>query len=445
MEAQRPLDRVLRIRPRENAAVKETVMKSLSRLSLVPLVLILFVTTLNAQNTAQAQPQARPPAAQQGITTIYVQSSTVYLKRELMAAVLQSRPEFAASGMAMAPSLESADLVLDVTRPFLTFDWTWKLTTRGEEVASGVVQGWDAQEIAPKIASEVARQLPSNKPTQPLASANPSQKSVYVHSDTVYLKDEVLHRALTSSPAWRGAGLMLAGDRTSAVMMIDVVRPFLTYDWNWTVRDAKTSALIASGKVVADDGGQAAPQLAQQILPAMLAKIAPAAQTQSQVSATAPAPNSWKVEAFSGNGPQQEFTVTVNPSVVTFSGPSGVFNIPTASIVNVRYSTMMHDPSEGMYNAWKEGAREVGEYSEYAPVEGAVAGATLLAASPIYLGTGLISSLNRSNEGYVHLAWEENGNVRTATMYAGGRKEADQLFAALLLAKQQAQALASAN
>lgn len=441
-------------------------MRPLSRLTLASILLLALLGAAAAQNVPPP-PMAAQNAVQPGGQTIYVQSSTVYLKRELMAAMLQARPEFAASGLAMAPDAASADLVLDVTRPFLTFDWVYRLSLRGMEISSGVVKGWDAQEVAPQIAAEVARQLPTATralspavPRSQFAAASPPSpppgvamtaaqaaegKSVYVHSDTVYLKDEQLHAALAAMPAWQSAGLRLAADRASADLMVDVKRPFLTFDWNWTVRDTRSSALLASGKVTAADGPTAAMPLAQHIVdaiavpaPAYAAASPFAAQLAPALAATVSG-RSWNVRRMAPSG-LSDTTLTVTPTLVTISGASGVFHVPAASILDVRYSTSLYDPSVEVYRSWDKAAEGVNQIGEYSPDGGLAAGAVLLGISPLYLGSGLLAGLDRANLGYVHLAWEENGSLRRMSFQAADRQQADELFSALLLAQQQSRA-----
>jgi len=68
---------------------------------------------------------------------LFVRSGTVYMTNEQMQDALCRQPEFVAWGLELVYDSSTADLVLRVTRLFLTFGWVYKLIdARNETVAA---------------------------------------------------------------------------------------------------------------------------------------------------------------------------------------------------------------------------------------------------------------------------------------------------------------------
>lgn len=99
--------------------------------------------------------------------SLVVRSSTVYLESKHLAAALRQRPEFAAWGVAIAstenadPSNVPADLYLEVSRPFLSFDWRFRLLVANTEtvVGSGRVVAWDGPRAAVLITAQIVERF----------------------------------------------------------------------------------------------------------------------------------------------------------------------------------------------------------------------------------------------------------------------------------------------
>ncbi len=100
---------------------------------------------------------------------IFVESHTIYLKGNLLQDALYTRPEIRDWGIHIVDDRPSADIYIDVTRPFLTFDWEFKMIDNhtGAVLGSGKVVAWDGHIAAPQLAVEIlkifraARPLPS--------------------------------------------------------------------------------------------------------------------------------------------------------------------------------------------------------------------------------------------------------------------------------------------
>ena len=101
----------------------------------------------------------RPP-----YRSVHVKSDTVYLKRELMERSLAQHPAFVEWEMKLAQPQEQADLELVVTRPFLTFDWTYAVTVvqSGKTLIKGKITARDGGRAATLIADELVNALRAN-------------------------------------------------------------------------------------------------------------------------------------------------------------------------------------------------------------------------------------------------------------------------------------------
>jgi hypothetical protein len=103
--------------------------------------------------------------------TIFAESHTIYLKGNLLQDALYTRPEIRDWGIRVVDDRPSADIYIDVTRPFLTFDWEFKMIDNrsGAILGTGKVVAWDGHIAAPELAVEImkifrgARPLPPSK------------------------------------------------------------------------------------------------------------------------------------------------------------------------------------------------------------------------------------------------------------------------------------------
>ena len=123
--------------------------------------------------------------------TIFVESHTIYLKGNLLQDALYTRPEIRDWGIRVVDDRPSADVYIDVTRPFLTFDWEFKVIDNrtGAVLGTGKAVAWDGHIAAPQLAIEIikifraARPLPPPKetglgrPPVEMAQSNPAALS----------------------------------------------------------------------------------------------------------------------------------------------------------------------------------------------------------------------------------------------------------------------------
>ncbi len=99
--------------------------------------------------------------------TIFVESHTIYMKGNLLQDALYTRPEIREWGIRVVDDRQAADVYIDVTRPFLTFDWVYKMIDNrtGAVLATGKVVAWDGPIAAPQLAAEILKHLRAARPT----------------------------------------------------------------------------------------------------------------------------------------------------------------------------------------------------------------------------------------------------------------------------------------
>ena len=93
--------------------------------------------------------------------TIFVRSSTVFLKPSQLEVELRKRPEFSAMGLSVVTDPRSADLMIHLDRPLFTYTFTFSVSSVGDHVmaATGKVTAFDGNFAAPKIAKELLKKF----------------------------------------------------------------------------------------------------------------------------------------------------------------------------------------------------------------------------------------------------------------------------------------------
>ncbi len=93
--------------------------------------------------------------------TIHIRSKTIYLRQKLLEDELLKQPDFQGLGLKIVPSLSEADLVVDVTLPFLTWMWTYVVThqTSNTPLTNGKIREITAGYASPKLAKDMVTRL----------------------------------------------------------------------------------------------------------------------------------------------------------------------------------------------------------------------------------------------------------------------------------------------
>jgi hypothetical protein len=118
-------------------------------------------------------------------------------------------------------------------------------------------------------------------------SANPSEsilraaQTIFIWSDTMFLKPDQLEHELRKRPEFEQMGLTVVKDRRKADLIIDLDRPVFTYIFTYSVSSTEGRAVVLSGKVTAFDGNFAAPKIAKELIKRLQAvRVGPTAPAQ---------------------------------------------------------------------------------------------------------------------------------------------------------------------
>ena len=88
------------------------------------------------------------------------------MKGNLLQDALYVRPELREWGIRVADDRNAADVYIDVTRPFLTYDWVYKMisTRTGTVLGTGKVVAIDGSAAAQRLAIEIVKRIQTARP-----------------------------------------------------------------------------------------------------------------------------------------------------------------------------------------------------------------------------------------------------------------------------------------
>jgi hypothetical protein len=117
------------------------------------------LTLAVSEGGAPAKPD--PAELTRAARTIHVRSNTMFLKPKLLEDELLKQPEFQALGLKIVTDVKEADLVVDVTLPFLSWTWTYVVTHQATntQLADGKIREITAGFASPKLAKDMAARL----------------------------------------------------------------------------------------------------------------------------------------------------------------------------------------------------------------------------------------------------------------------------------------------
>jgi trypsin-like peptidase len=98
--------------------------------------------------------------------SIFVESHTIWMKGNLLQDALYIRPEMREWGIRIVDDRNEADIYIDVTRPFLTYDWIFKMISpkTGMELGTGKVTAIDGPAAAQRLAIDIVKRIRSTRP-----------------------------------------------------------------------------------------------------------------------------------------------------------------------------------------------------------------------------------------------------------------------------------------
>lgn len=104
--------------------------------------------------------------------TIHIRSTTIFLRPKLLEDELLKHPDFQSFGLKITSDIKEADLVVDVTLPFLSWTWTYIVTHQASntQLANGKIREITAGLASPKLARDMVARM------QALRAPAPSKK-----------------------------------------------------------------------------------------------------------------------------------------------------------------------------------------------------------------------------------------------------------------------------
>jgi hypothetical protein len=129
-----------------------------------------------------------------------------------------------------------------------------------EQRPTAIIEGYQSDELALATSDGGA---PPAKPEP--AGLLRAARTIYVSSDTLYLKSQLMADELLKQPEFQALGLKIVpeAEAKDADLMVKVTLPFLTWTWTYVVTHQASKTQLASGKVRELLAGGAAPKLAK--------------------------------------------------------------------------------------------------------------------------------------------------------------------------------------
>src|SRR3989442_1558260 len=124
-------------------------------------------TGTSVANDAATRESGNDPAGiLRSARSIFVESHTIWMKGNLLQDALYIRPEMKEWGIRIVDDRNGADIYIDVTRPFLTYDWIFKMISpkTGMVLGTGKVTAIDGPAAAQRLAIDIVNQLRRVRP-----------------------------------------------------------------------------------------------------------------------------------------------------------------------------------------------------------------------------------------------------------------------------------------
>ena len=122
--------------------------------------------TSEANATPIRESGSDPAGILRSARSIFVESHTIWMKGNLLQDALYTRPEMREWGIRIVDDRNGADIYIDVTRPFLTYDWIFKMINpkTGMVLGTGKVTAIDGPAAAQRLAIDVVNQIRGVRP-----------------------------------------------------------------------------------------------------------------------------------------------------------------------------------------------------------------------------------------------------------------------------------------
>jgi hypothetical protein len=119
-------------------------------------------TEASAADTTAVRGTGNDPAGiLRSARSIFVESHTIWMKGNLLQDALYTRPEIREWGVRIVDDRNGADIYIDVTRPWLTYDWIFKMISpkTGMVLGEGKVTAIDGPAAAQRLAIDIVNQI----------------------------------------------------------------------------------------------------------------------------------------------------------------------------------------------------------------------------------------------------------------------------------------------
>jgi S1-C subfamily serine protease len=121
-----------------------------------------------ATTSAVRGPGNDPDEIIRAAQSIFVESHTIWMKGNLLQDALYVRPEIREWGIRIVDDRNEADIYIDVTRPFLTYDWIFQMISpkTGMVLGTGKVTAIDGPAAAQRLAIDIVNRIRGARPVQ---------------------------------------------------------------------------------------------------------------------------------------------------------------------------------------------------------------------------------------------------------------------------------------
>src|SRR5881296_794746 len=119
--------------------------------------------TSEANSSAIREARSDPAGILRSARSIFVESHTIWMKGNLLQDALYTRPEIREWGVRIIDDRNEADIYIDVTRPWLTYDWIFKMISpkTGMVLGTGKVTAIDGPAAAQRLAIDIVNRIRS--------------------------------------------------------------------------------------------------------------------------------------------------------------------------------------------------------------------------------------------------------------------------------------------
>ena len=116
--------------------------------------------------TAAGAPGNDPDEVIRTAQSIFVESHTIWMKGNLLQDALYVRPEIRQWGIRIVDNRNEADIYIDVSRPFLTYNWIFQMINpkTGMFLGTGKVTAIDGPAAAQRLAIDIVNRIRSARP-----------------------------------------------------------------------------------------------------------------------------------------------------------------------------------------------------------------------------------------------------------------------------------------